>query len=298
MFGQAIIDGILTGAILSLGAIGVTLCLTILRFANFAHSELMTWGAYFAFLVTGLGLSGAPIEPFSFGWPLLLAVVMAAALTAALALAVDRLVFRRLRRRGAARLTLIFASFGVALILRNLVLLVFGPQVEYYSRELQMAVLLAPGIRVLPDQIFVLALSVVIVTALHLFITYSRYGVAMRATAESPTLARVSGIEVDSVIAVTWVVAAALAAVGGVFFGLTVQLRPEMGFNLLLAVFAASIIGGHGSLIGAVVGGLIVGLAESLSVLVVPTSYKQAMPFLLLILVLYFRPQGLIAPKT
>lgn len=298
MIGQALADGILTGAILSLGAIGVTLCLTILRFANFAHSELMTWGAYFAFLATALGLSGDPLGPFSFGWPLLAAAVLAAALTAALALVVDALVFRRLRRRGAARLTLIFASFGVALILRNLVLLAFGPQVEYYSRELQMAVLLLPGVRVMPDQFFVLGLSVVLVIALHLFLTYTRQGIAMRATAESPMLAQVSGIEVSSVIAATWIVAAGLAAAGGVFFGLTVQMRPEMGFNLLLAVFAASIIGGHGSLFGAVLGGLIVGLSESLSTLVVPTSYKQAMPFLLLILVLYFRPQGLIPARA
>ncbi|MBM3504484.1 MAG: branched-chain amino acid ABC transporter permease [Alphaproteobacteria bacterium] len=298
MFGQALADGILTGAILSLGAIGITLCLTILRFANFAHSELMTWGAYFAFTFTSLGLMGSPLGPLTFGWGFLLATLIAGALTACLALVVDRTVFRRLRNKNATRLTLIFASFGVALVLRHVVVLIFGPQVEYYSRELQMAVLLLPGVRVMPDQFFVLGLTVALVVLLQLFLTHTRLGLAMRATAESPMLAQVSGIEVTHVIAWTWVVAGLLAAAGGVFFGLTVQMRPEMGFNLLLAVFAASIIGGSGSLFGAVLGGLIVGLSENLATLVVPTSYKQAVPFLLLVVILYFRPQGLIAAKT
>ena len=95
----------------------------------------------------------------------------------------------------------------------------------------------------------------------------------------------------------TWLIAGALAAAAGVFSGLTVQLRPEMGFNLLLAMFTAAILGGHGSLVGAVLGGLIIGLAENLSVLVIPSSYKSAVPFLVLIVILFFRPEGLFPPK-
>jgi branched-chain amino acid transport system permease protein len=293
VIGQLVADGLSAGAILALAAVGLSLGMQILRFANFAHGELATWGAYLALAVVWLGASAAPIAPFSFGWPLLVAMVLAGAGTAALALLTDRLMFRPLRARGAAPVTLIFASFGVALVLRNGVLLAWGPHAHYYSRELPMAVEVLPGVRLLPDQVFVLGLAVVLVLALHGFLRYTRLGLAMRATAESPALARVSGIEVEGVIRWAFGLAGALAAMGGVFFGVTVQIRPEMGFSLLLPIFAAAILGGMESLAGAVVGGLVVGLAESLSLLVVPPGYKPAVPFVLLIVILFFKPTGL-----
>jgi branched-chain amino acid transport system permease protein len=293
VIGQAIADGILTGAIIALGAIGVSLGLQILRFANFSHAELLTWGAYLALSFTAFAGAGTSIGPLSFGWQLLAAVLLAGIGTGIVALIVDRLVYERLRAGHANTLTMVFASFGVALVLRNLVLLLWGPNAHYYTTELQIAVEVLPNIRMLPDQIFILFLAFVLVLALHLFLRFSRLGMAMRAMAESPALARICGIEVDNVIRLTWIASGALAAAAGVFAGLTVQLRPEMGFNLLLSLFTAAILGGAGSLIGGVVGGLAVGLAENLSVLVIPAGYKQAMPFLLLLLVLVFRPQGL-----
>jgi branched-chain amino acid transport system permease protein len=175
--------------------------------------------------------------------------------------------------------------------------LTFGHGTHFYTRELQMAVEVLPGARLLPDQIFILVLTIVVVTALHLYLTRSRTGMAMRAMAESPALARVCGIEVEKVIRWTWLLSGALAAMAGVFLGLSPQLHPEMGFSILLSLFAAAILGGAGSLIGAVVGGLLVGLAENLSVLVVSPGYKSAMPFLLLLLVLFFRPQGIFGEK-
>jgi branched-chain amino acid transport system permease protein len=293
VIGQAVADGFLTGAIIALGAIGVSLGLQILRFANFSHAELLTWGAYLALSFTAFAGAGASIGPLSFGWQLLVAVLLAGIGTGVVALIVDRLVYDRLRARHANTLTMVFASFGVALVLRNLVLLLWGPDAHYYTTELQIAVEVLPNVRMLPDQIFILILAFVLVLALQLFLRLSRLGMAMRAMAESPALARVCGIEVNKVIRLTWMASGALAAAAGVFAGLTVQLRPEMGFNLLLSLFTAAILGGAGSLIGGVVGGLAVGLAENLSVLVIPAGYKQAMPFLLLLLVLVFRPQGL-----
>jgi branched-chain amino acid transport system permease protein len=147
--------------------------------------------------------------------------------------------------------------------------------------------------RVMPDQIFVLALTLVLVVALHLMLRYTRLGIAMRASAESADLAAVHGVDVRSIIRWTWIIGAALAAAAGVLFGLTVQLRPEIGFALLLPLFTAALLGGSGSVIGAVLGGLIIGLSESLSVLIIPTGYKQAVPFVLLLLILYLRPRGL-----
>jgi branched-chain amino acid transport system permease protein len=290
---QAIADGILTGAIVALGAIGVTFTLAIMRFANFAHAELLTWGAYLALVVVVFTGPGRPTGPLSFGWPLLAAAVVATVLTGLLALAVDGLVFRRLRRRGAGPLTMVFAAFGAALVLRHLVVLVWGPQSYYYTRELQLAVELLPGVRMLPDQFFILGLALAAMLALQAFLARSRTGLAMRAMAESPALAQVCGIEVEAVIRLTWIISGALAALAGVFTGLTPQLHPEIGFNLLLSLFAAAILGGTGSLGGAVLGGFLVGLAENVALLVISPGYKGAMPFLLLLLVLLLRPQGL-----
>ena len=300
MFFQHVADGILSGAIISLGAIGLSLTMRILRFANFAHSELLTWGAYSALVFVGFfmamdeligGELGGPIGPLSFGGSLVVAAALAGGLTAAVALLLDRVVFARLRGH-AGHMTLVFASFGVALLVRNVILLGFGPDPFYYSNELQIAVRVG-AVRVMPDQVFVLGLTAVLVMVLHLFMTRSRTGVHMRAVAENPSLARASGVDVDAIVRWTWIIGASGAAVAGVLYGLTVQLRPELGFSLILPLFAAAILGGTGSLYGAVIGGLIVGLAENLSVMVIPSSYKPAVPFLLILAILYFRPQGL-----
>jgi len=295
---QALADGILTGAIIALGAIGVTFTLEIMRFANFAHSELLTWGAYIALIIVTFAGPGTPTGPLSFGWQLLAAALIAAVLTGLAAWAVDTLVFRRLRRRGALPLTMVFAAFGAALVMRHLIVLVFGHESRYYTRELQIAVELLPGVRVLPDQIFILGLALAAMIALHAFLAWSRTGIAMRAMAESPALAQVCGIEVDAVVSLTWTISGALAAFAGVFTGLTPQLHPEIGFNLLLSLFAAAILGGTGSLAGAVTGGFLVGLAENLSLLVISPGYKGAMPFLLLLAILILRPQGLFGARS
>ncbi len=297
MLGQAIADGILTGAIIALGAIGVSFGLQILRFANFAHSELVTWGGYLALVVVAFAGPGTPTGPLSFGWQLIAAMLIAGVLTGGLAWLVDVLVFRRLRHSGAHHLSMVFAAFGAALVMRHLIVLIWGHGSYFYTRELQIALQVLPGVRMLPDQIFILGLAGVVVVALHLYLTYSRTGMAMRAMAESPGLAQVCGVQVEGVVRWTWFLSGGLAAMAGVFLGLTPQVHPEMGFNLLLALFAAAILGGAGSLIGAVVGGLMVGLAENLSVLFISPGYKQAMPFLVLLAVLFVRPQGLFGEK-
>jgi branched-chain amino acid transport system permease protein len=293
MIGQALADGIFTGAIIALGAIGVSFTLQILRFANFAHAEFLTWGGYLALVFVAFAGPGTPTGPLSFGWQLLVAALLAAALTGLLAWAVDALLFRKLRRDGASHLTMVFAAFGAALVLRNLIVLIWGHESRFYTKELQIAFEILPGVRILPDQVFILVLALAVVIGLWAFLTYSRTGMAMRAMAESPALAQACGIRVESVVRAVWILSGALAALAGVFAGLTPQLHPDVGFNLLLALFAAAILGGIGSLPGAVVGGLLVGIAENVSLLVVNPGYKQAMPFLLLLLVLVVRPQGI-----
>ncbi len=294
---QHFADGILTGAIIALGAIGLSLTMRILKFANFSHSELLTWGAYATFVFLSFfsvfgRVLGEPIGPLSFGLPLILAVIASGLVTAGLAILLDWLVYDRLRGR-AAPMTLVFASFGVALLVRNVLLIGFGPDPYYYSSELQIAMRLPGGVRVQPDQVFVLAVTIFMVVGLYLFLTRTRTGIAMRATAENTDLSMISGINVASIVRWTWIIGGACAAVAGTLYGLTVQIRPELGFSLILPLFAAAILGGTGSMYGAVLGGLIVGLSENLSVMVIPASYKPAIPFLLILLILYVRPQGL-----
>lgn len=305
---ELITDGLIVGSVIALGAIGVTLTYSLLRFANFAHGEFLTWGAYLALTFLGffLSIGGAPamrpIGPFSFGWELIAAMVAAALLTAAMALVVDWLAFSRLRAHGSA-IVLVIASFGAALALRNLLLFVYGSLPDYYSREIQIAIRVLPrdvfgGIRITPDQLLVLALAAVTVLGLHLFLKHATLGKAMRATAQNPDLARIAGIDTARVMRATWIIGGALAAVAGVFSGLTVQVRPGLGFDLLLPLFAAAILGGIGSVYGAVAGGLIVGLAESLSVPIFGAEYRAATAFLLLIAILLVKPTGLFGEKS
>ena len=152
--------------------------------------------------------------------------------------------------------------------------------------------------RITPDQIFVLVLTLATVIAVHLFLSRSTLGRAMRATSLNPQLVRVCGIDPERVLRATWVLGGVLAAVSGVLAGLTVQLRPTLGQDLLLPLFAAAILGGIGSVWGAVVGGLIVGLAESAAVMWIGAEYRAAASFAVLILILLVRPTGLFPEKT
>lgn len=304
---QLIADGLVVGSVIALGAVGLTLTYSILRFANFGQGEFMTWGAYlavsalaFVLAVTGGGVM-EPLGPFSFGWQLILAMVLAAVLTAALALIVDWLLFRRLRRGNA--ITLVIASFGAALALRNLVQFLYGTLPEYYTREIQIAIRLVPrdvlgGLRITPDQMLVIGLTIGLMVALQWLLTRTTLGRAMRATAMNPALARVAGVDTDAVIRATWVIGATLAAVAGVFAGIVGQIRPMLGFDLLLPLFAAAILGGIGSVRGAVAGGFIVGLAESISVPLVGAEYRAATAFVVLIGILLVRPTGVFGERA
>ncbi len=295
---QALMDGLLTGAMIGLGAIGVTLTYSILRFANFAHGEFVAWGAYFALAVSGvLGYSSVslltPIGPFSFGWSLPIAAVIAVALTAGLALLVDAVLFGPLRARRSVVIILVMASFGAALTLRNLLEFVFTSQPAYYTKALQIAFPLGGGLRATPDQLLTLAVAAVLVGSVHLLLTRTAIGRSMRAVSENQQLSGVVGIDVRQVIRTVWVLGAGLACIAGIMAGLLVQIRPHMGLDLLLPLFAAAILGGIGSVPGAMIAGLIVGLAEALAVQLIGAQWRAAVAFVILVLILLLRPQGL-----
>jgi len=295
---QAIMDGLIAGSMIGLGAIGVTLTYSILRFANFAHGELVSWGAYFALAVAGaLGVLFAgfqtPIGPFSFGWALPLAAIVAVVLNGGLALGVDWLLFGRLRRQGSTIIILVMASFGAALTLRSLLEFIFTSSPAYYTKALQIALPLGLGLRATPDQLLSLGLAALLAALVHLLLTRTAIGRSMRAVSENPQLAGVAGIDVRQVVRFVWVLGASLAAIAGVTAGLLVQIRPQMGFDLLLPLFAAAILGGIGSVPGAMLAGLLVGLSEALAVQLIGAEWRAAVSFVILVLVLLLRPQGL-----
>lgn len=289
---QFLLDGLIAGSMIGLGAIGVTLTYSILRFSNFAHGDLMAWGAYAALVVLGAIGTAAPFTPFSFGWPLLVALPVAMAFTAGLALLLDWLLFARLRARGQA-IIVVMASFGASMALRSLLEFLFTSSPTYYSRALQIAKPVGLGLRITADQAALLVMTLALVTGMYLFMQRSRRGREMRAYSQNPALAQVVGIDVASVVRATWIIGAALACAAGVMVGVLVQIRPLMGLDLLLPMFAAAILGGIGSVPGAVLGGLIIGLSEAAAVQFVGAEWRAAVAFVILMAVLLIRPMGL-----
>lgn len=293
---QFIVDGLISGSLIGLGSIGITLTYSILRFSNFAHGDLMAWGAYGTLAVTG-GVGAlvggvAPIGPLSFGWPLILATLAGMAMTACLALLLDWLLLARLREQGQS-IIVVMASFGASMALRSLLEFIFTSSPLYYSRGIQMAMPVGFGIRITPDQIVLLGVTTLLVTAMHLFMSRSQTGREMRAYSQNPALARVVGIDVTRVVRATWVIGASLACAAGVMVGILVQIRPLMGLDLLLPMFAAAILGGIGSVPGAVLGGLIIGLSEAAAVQLIGAEWRAAVAFTILLAVLLVRPVGL-----
>ena len=299
---QLFVIGLIVGSVLALGAIGLTLVYGILRFANFAHGDLMTLGAYVAFFAY---VSGGRIGPLSFGYGMILALVAAAAAIAALAVLVDRFVFRPLRRRGGNVVIAAIASLGVALMVRAAVLFIWGPQPHIYEAGVHVARDLPFGVKIKPDQIFIIASTFTIIAGVYLLLYRTKLGKAMRATADNVDLARVSGIDTERIVVWTWCIAGSLMAVSGVLLGIQAQLTPDMGFSLLIPLFAATVLGGIGSPQGALLGALIVAVSQEASTgvdLPYPPGwgpgYKPAVAFAVLILMLILRPQGLFGTKS
>jgi branched-chain amino acid transport system permease protein len=294
---QFLVDGLMAGALIGLGAIGVTLTYSILGFANFAHGEFIAFGAYATLVIAaaiGALVSGSDqsIGPLSISWAVVVASVMAMALTGALALALDFALFSRLRGKSAA-ISLVMASFGASMAIRASLEFVFTSRPAYFTRDLQIAMPIGLGLRITPDQIALLIVTAVVLTATNALLTRTQIGRAMRAVAENRSLAEVAGVNTEETIRVVWMLGGALAAASGVMLGLLVQIRPFMGFDLLLPLFAAAILGGIGSVPGAFLGALIIGIGEAATVQLAGAQWRAAVAFVVLIAVLIVKPSGL-----
>lgn len=300
---EVIIYGIIYGSIISLGAIGLTLIFGILRFANFSHGDLMASGAYIIyFLITGplawIGLPGEPFGTTSFSIRMIIAFPIALLLVAGLSICIDQIVYKELRKKGTSSILKAISALGISFIIRMLIYITWGPdQMKYFKGARRIALHLPFGVKVRPDEIIIIVIAAILVIVLHLFLKYSKMGKAMRATADNMDLAQISGINTERIITWTWGIGGSLAAAAGILYGINVALNPDMGWGFLLPLFAATILGSIGNMYGALAGGLIIGVVQQVSTLFLKPTYKPAVAFIILILILLIRPKGIFGGK-
>lgn len=289
---QAIIDGVAVGSIIALAAVGLTLTFGILRLANFAHGDLLTLGAYLSFFANTV-----------MNFPLWLAFPFGSAIAVVAVLVFEKVLWAPLRSRRATATTMMIVSIGLALVLRNTIILIWGTSPQKYNLPTFPALEIL-GFLITRNRLVVIAIAVFVIAALYYLLQNTKIGRAMRAVADNPDLARVSGINVNGVILWTWVIAGAIASLGGSMYGLVTGLHPNMGWFLILPMFAAVILGGIGNPYGAIAGAMIVGIAQEVSTICpanigelakycIGTEYKLGVGLLIMILVLLIKPQGL-----
>ncbi|RCJ40628.1 branched-chain amino acid ABC transporter permease [Nostoc minutum NIES-26] len=279
-FAQLIVNGIAVGSIIALAAVGLTLTYGILRLSNFAHGDFLTLGAYLTLLVNTVGVN------------IWLSMVLAAVGTVAMMLLSEKLLWSRMRNLRATSTTLIIISIGLALFLRNGIIFIWGGRNQNYNVPVTTALDIF-GVKVPQNQLLVLGLAILAILALHFLLQHTKIGKAMRAVADDLDLARVSGINVDRVIFWTWLIAGTLTSLGGSMYGLITAVRPNMGWFLILPLFASVILGGIGNPYGAIIAALIIGIAQEVSTPWLGSQYKQGIALLIMILVLLIRPKGL-----
>jgi neutral amino acid transport system permease protein len=278
---QTTVNGLASGSIYALGAIGLSLVYGILKLVNFAHGDFMTLGGYAAFVVN-----------VELGMPLVLAAVAGVAVIALLGLGTEAVIWRPMRRRGARMLQLLLLSLGFAFVLRNTILFIWSGQERSLDVDNTTAWDVGP-IRLSLLQLIVIVTAAIVLVAVGLMLRYSILGKSMRALSDSFDLAEVSGVDTRRVVTYTWILAGGLAGLAGVLAAVFTSLTPNTGWLLLLGIFAAVILGGIGNPFGALAGGLFIGLSQEWSTMFVAPTYKEAIGFLLLIAALLIRPNGL-----
>lgn len=286
---QALVDGIQFGVVIAITAVGLSLIFGTIHLINFAHGELVTIGATVAFFLN--------VSPTGPTWHLIAAAVAAVAFGAVLGGAIGRGVWRPLRRRGTGLINLFIVTIGLSLLLRHVVLVLFGTRPASYAQyDIQRAIDLGP-IGVTPRDLTVTALAVLALLGVSALLQKTRIGTAIRAVSVNRDLAEASGIDVQRVVLVVWMLGGGLAALGGVFFGLVEIVSWDMGFKLLLLMFAGIILGGLGSAYGAMVGSLVIGIVAQVSTLWFPIDLQYAWALLTLVVVLLVRPQGILGRR-
>jgi branched-subunit amino acid ABC-type transport system permease component len=282
-FLQTIVFGLIEGSVISIGAVGLTLSYGVTRFINFAYGEFLTYGAYFTLLISGAGLGIA--------FPLPAAIVLSIVIVGALGVGVSRVFFEPLADRGP--LPLLITSIGVAFILRNVLTAAVGVNAKQLDIPLMRGTEVF-GVRITPIEGAVVVVAVVTMVAIHLLLSRTILGKTMRATSGNRDLAEIAGVDTDSVVRKTWFVSAAAGALAGILYAvLFAPFRPTVGFNYLIVVFAATLLGGIGRPYGAMLGAFVVGLTTQLGTAYVSADYSAAYAFVILVLVLLLKPDGI-----
>jgi branched-chain amino acid transport system permease protein len=278
---QTGLNGLTLGSVYALGAVGLTLVYGILKLVNFAHGDFLTFGAYMAYLVN-----------VTWGMPLVAAIFFAMAATAILGIFFEQVMWGPMRRRGAGLLQLLLMSIGLAFVIRSVIQYIWSTKV----RELDVDVVATVqflGLRIGRTELMVVLVGFAVLGAVGLLLRYSLLGKQMRAVADDLELAETAGIDTRRVILYTWLFAGALAGLAGVLAAATTDIKPELGFELLLPIFAAVVLGGIGDAFGALAAGVVLGLVIEWSTLFIEARWKVAVGFLVLVLALIVRPQGI-----
>jgi neutral amino acid transport system permease protein len=278
---QTGLNGLSLGAIYALGAVGLTLVYAILRLVNFAHGDFLTFGAYMAYLVN-----------VTWGLPLILGVFFAMATTALLGIFLERVMWGPMRARGAGVLQLILMSIGLALVIRYVIQYVWSTEIRFLDVNVTDTVNFL-GLRIGQTKLIVIVVGVVVLVAIGLMLRYTLLGKRMRALSDNLELAETAGIDTSRVILWTWIFAGGLAGLAGLMAAMTTDIRPELGFELLVIIFAAVVLGGIGDAFGALAAGLVLGVVIEWSTLVIDARWKTFVGFVILIIALVIRPQGI-----
>ncbi len=280
---QLALEGLIFGLIIALAAVGLSLIYGTTGLVNFAHGELVTLGALVAYFFNAI--ADLHLVP---------ATILAVLVCAALGGAQDLALWRPLRRRGTGLIAMLVVTIGLALFARGLFLYLFGGASRpYRDYQLQAALDIGP-VAIAPKDAFTMAICLVMLLLVAFALLRTRLGKATRAVADNPALAASSGIDVERVISTVWIAGAALAGLAGILLALGQQASFQLGFQILLLVFASVTLGGLGTAFGALVGSVAVGVFTQVSTLVVPTELKNAGALAVLILILLFRPQGIL----
>jgi len=285
---QLTVDGIKLGLIIGMAAIGLSLIYGTTGLTNFAHGEMVTFGAMMAFLFSVTGVNG-----FTVG--LVFATILALVVCGIAGWLFNLLVWAPLRRRGASLISALVASLGFSILFRYIMLYQFGGRAKFYTDyQIQSRVGFFGWFSIAPKDMWIMGISLVVMIGVALALQRTRAGKAMRAVADNRDLAESSGIDVELVIRWVWISGGALAGLGGILLGLTESIGWDVGFRILLLMFAGVTLGGLGSAYGALVGSLIVGIFIQVSTLVIPNDMKNVGALVMLMLILLIRPQGLL----
>ena len=282
MFWQQMVNSISLGALYSLLAIGYTMVYGIIKLINFAHGEIFMCGAFFTWWI---------MTDFSIPFPI--AALMGIMLSTLLGIGVERIAYRPLRN--APRFAVIISVLGMSIFLQNMARIIWGAEFQTFDVDFGYAPILIGNVVIPIKKVFILATSLILMVALGLYVKKTYIGKAMRATAADPEAAEMMGININAVIVLTFAIGSALGAVAGILFAINYNsIDPFMGFNAGLKAFTAAVLGGIGNIYGAMIGGILLGIFEGIGAGYISSLYRDAFAFGVLILVLIFRPEGLL----